>query len=228
MNKQVIEFLTANPKSNKGQIADGVNLRGLGLFNLLKKMVNEKQITVEGEGHDATYVVAIAEVDTEEEVATEVQPFVEQASPSEETQVTEEQPDELETPENKDEENVKVDSIQKATTPRNNNKFKFNGEELGKGTLVRTIIAKYVNDNPNTTYKKLLEVFPTTLLKRFGAVEEIEKAREISGAKYDRYFFKDEHVIKLKDKKVVVCNQWTTDNIQPFLKVAQDLGFVFE
>ncbi len=84
MNTQVIEFLTSNPNSTQGQIAYAINLRGLGLFNLLKKMVNYEQIVVEGEGHDATYVVADTKTD---EVLTEVQTIVKEAINTEETTV---------------------------------------------------------------------------------------------------------------------------------------------
>jgi len=228
MNTQVIEFLTNNPNSNKGQIADAINLRGLGLFNLLKKMVNEGQITVEGEGHDATYSVpeaTAAEAMTSFAVEVAHEP---QVAPSQEivAQTQPEQPNPNPTAEVKNE--GKKDAVPAVTKTigRNNDKFSFNGvDDLSKGALARAIVEKYVKDNQNTTYKKLLEVFPTTLLKRFGVVEDIEKAREISGKKYDRYFFKEEHVIKLKDKKVVVTNQWTSDNILPLLQVAKGLGY---
>ena len=49
--------------------------------------------------------------------------------------------------------------------------------------------------------------------------------RQISGQKYDRYAFKAEDIIKLKDKQIVVCNQWTSDNIQPLLEKAKELGY---
>lgn len=107
---------------------------------------------------------------------------------------------------------------------RDISKFTFNKESYGKGPLVRAVVAKYVEDNPTVTYKKLKEVFPDELLKRYGIFQDEATAREISG-KRDRYFFKPEHVIKLKDKKIVVCNQLTFQNIQPFLKVAKQLGY---
>lgn len=107
---------------------------------------------------------------------------------------------------------------------RNNDKYQYNGNSYGKGPLVREVVRQYVADNPKTTYKKLKEVFPDELLHRFGIFQEIDHARTF-GAR-DRFFFKEEHQIKLGDKKVVVvCNQFTTANIQPFLKAAKALGF---
>lgn len=107
---------------------------------------------------------------------------------------------------------------------RNNDKYQFNGNSYGKGPLVREVVRQYVASHPKTTIKKLKEVFPDELLHRFGIFQEVDHARTF-GAR-DRYFFKEEHQIKLADKKVVVvCNQFTTANIQPFLKAAKALGF---
>jgi hypothetical protein len=241
MNKQVIEFLTANPKSNKGQIADAVNLRGLGLFNLLKKMVNEKQITVEGEGHDATYVVAIAEVDSEEQPenkSTEVAPtngetvvetVIEQ--PTEDAPITEETNAETTDEQSNQATEVKNDmkaEPAKKTAGRNTGTFKFNGTSYNKGKLIHAVVAAHVSKNKNITLNKMKEAFPDTLLKRFGIFQTESKAREISGVKYDRYFFKEEMQIKLKDAVLVTCNQITGENILPFLEAAAKLGIVIE
>ena len=67
--------------------------------------------------------------------------------------------------------------------------------------------------------------FPDELLPRFGVVQEIRKAKQFASGGRDRYFMQDERVIKLKDKKIVVCNQWTSENIKPFLTAARKLGF---
>lgn len=223
---QVFEALKGGPL-NKATITETIGIKGLPLFNLLKQMVKDGQLTIAGEGNDTVYSIpATAANETTVSPAIEVTPES-QVTPFQDT-LTETQPErpvppaEVKAEGNKDD----VPVVTKAT-PRNNDKFSFNGvSDLGKGALARSIVMKFVADNPNTIYKKLLEVFPPTLLKRFGVVEDIEKAREISGNKYDRYFFKEEHVIKLKDKKVVVTNQWTSDNLIPLLQVAREkLGY---
>lgn len=107
---------------------------------------------------------------------------------------------------------------------RDNSKFKFNGEEYGKGPLVHAVVSQYVVDNKNITYKKLKEVFPDELLKRFGIFQDEATAKQIA-PKGGRYFSKPEQLIKLKDRSVIVCNQFTLANIQPFLKVAKALGY---
>ncbi|MFN8323980.1 MAG: hypothetical protein U0T74_15050 [Chitinophagales bacterium] len=110
---------------------------------------------------------------------------------------------------------------------RNNDKYQFNGNAYGKGPLVREVVRQFVagrGGHAKTTYKQLKEAFPDDLLKRFGILQDEDTARSLSGAR-DRYFFKEEHQIKLKDKIVVCCNQFTSENIQPFLKTAKSLGF---
>jgi hypothetical protein len=108
---------------------------------------------------------------------------------------------------------------------RNNDKFKFNGQEYGKGPLVREVVRHYIAEHPKVTSKQLKDVFPDELLRRFGIWQEISQAKSLSGAR-DRYFFQEQHQMKLGDKKViVVCNQFTSDNVQPFLKAARAIGY---
>ncbi len=106
---------------------------------------------------------------------------------------------------------------------RNNQKFKFNGEEYGKGRLVLAVVRQYVEDH-KPTLKQIKEAFPDELLKRFGVCQEEEKASEISGAR-PRYFVSEADQVKVKGKIIVVCNQWTSENIQPFLKAAKALSY---
>ena len=101
--------------------------------------------------------------------------------------------------------------------------FRFMGVDYKKGPLVREVVRKYVEDY-KPSLKQLKEAFPDELLKRFGVWQEEDLARSIQGAR-DRYFWKEEHQIKVKGKIIVVCNQWTSANIQPFLKTARALGY---
>lgn len=190
-NEQVLEFLKNNPKSNKVAITAATTLSGLFLFNLLKKLQTENQITSEGEGAEMTFSFSGSDKD---------------AAPMESDKTEEETP------------------IVKPTKGRDNSKYKFNNEEYGKGPLVRAVVAKYVEDNPSVTHDGLKKVFPDELLKRFGIFQDEKTAKEIGG-RGERYFFKPERKIKLVDRTVVVCNQFTFENIQPFLKVAKNLGY---
>ena len=213
----VIGFITANPGSTKATISEGTDLKGLPLFNLLKKLEKQGTITVEGGGADATYSINKSEGEEEQDIDDE-------GNEGEDGEENEEEGDDEETTNEEEEEPAKDKKVTVKPSTRDNSKFKFEGEEYGKGPLVRAVVAKYVEDNPGVTVKKLKEAFPDELLKRFGIFQDEATAREISG-KGDRYFLKEAQLIKLKDKKIAVCNQFTAANIQPFLKVAKTLGF---
>jgi hypothetical protein len=211
-NELIIEFLKNNPGATKAAIGEATGLKGLLLFNGLKKLLTGGEITSQGEGDDLTYTLA---EQTDQVVTETVKDKLEVAEETSTAATTEVVAAPQVTP---PAENAKVE------TTRDNSTYKFNGVELNKGKLVHAVVSKYVEDNVGITFKKLKEVFPDTLLKRFGVFQDEETARTISG-KYDRYFFKPEHVIKLKDKNVMICNQWTLENIQPFLQKAHELGF---
>jgi len=226
-NEQVLAFIKANQNTNKVAITTETEIKGLQLFNILKKLLSDGEIISTGEGNDTLY----SSVVKVEAIADEKQDSVKELTVAD--SMTEEQTEANTATENETEveesktvetETKETEPITKKTSGRNNDKFKFEGEEYGKGALVRAVLKKYVSENVGITYKQLKEVFPDTLLKRFGIFEEMTKARELSG-KYERYCFKEEEVVKLKDKKVVVCTQFTAENIQGFLKVAKELGY---
>lgn len=184
--QKLLAFLTKKPNATKTDITVVIGLKGLQLFNLLKKLKNDGTIIENEEGPEKTYSAA---------------PVVEKES----------------TP-------LKTEPAETNSVGRDNSKFKFNDEFYGKGPLVRAVVAQYVADNPKVTYKQLKEVFPDELLKRFGIFQDEQTAKTIA-PKGKRYFDKPEQMIKLKDRHVLVCNQFTLANIQPFLKVAKALGY---
>jgi len=228
-DEQVLDFIKANPNSNKAAITTGTGIKGLPLFNLLKKLVTDGQIISEGDGNNATYSL--------NESFTEVKASEENAGTEEQNEQTE-QPGVIATDEGAEvqagaevKEEVKEEpsaetKTTKSTTSRDNSKYKFNGKEYGKGPLVRAVVAKYVEDQPDTTYKQLKEIFPDTLMKRFGVFANETEAKKLSGSK-PRYFLKPEQMIKIKGQKepIAICNQWTAALIEPFIKVAKELGY---
>ncbi len=216
-NDKLIAFLKENPNATKTAITEGTELKGLQLFNLLKKMVNDGQITATGEGNETTY--SLAEADAEELV-------VDETETEEQNLLTEE------TAEGENDEAVETEATPAAIKTKNKGtgrdtcKYKFGGAEYGKGPLVRAVIAKYIEDNPTTTFKQLQEVFPPTLMKRFGVFSNESDAKKLSGSK-PRYFMKAEQLIKIKGQKepIAVCNQWTAALMVNFLSVAKGLGY---
>lgn len=202
--KQILTTLKKNPNIAKAKLSELTGVKGIILYNLLRSLKTEGKIIEFFDGTETVY--ALADTPAKEEKAqTEVE-----NSAKEEKQETEP-------------EKPKV-SFELPAPSRDNSKYKFQGEDYGKGPLVRAVISQYVADNPGMTYKKLKEAFPDDLLKRFGIFQDIDTATGIDPTG-KRYFFKEENIIKLKDKKVVVCNQFTLANIQPFLAKAKELGY---
>ena len=230
VNEKLIGFLKENPKSNKAAISEATGMRGIVLFNLLRKLTTEGLIFYIINGGETIYSANEQSTSSElsnDESDTDV---ANEQSEAEEQEIAEKTDDKQlekeETGDTNDDEDMtsNEEPVSKKSKGRDNSKYKFCGQFYGKGPLVRAVVAAYVKDNAPVTYKKLKEVFPDELLKRFGIFQDEIAAREIS-KKGERYFFKEEHVIKLKDKRIVVCNQFTFDNIQPFLKVAKELGY---
>ncbi|WP_276131909.1 hypothetical protein [Polluticoccus soli] len=202
--KQILTALKKNPNIAKAKLSELTGIKGIILYNLLRSLKTEGKIIEFFDGTETVYALA----DT---LAKEEKPEAKVENP------VDEQKQEAET------EKPKV-SFELPAPSRDNSKYKFQGEEYGKGPLVRAVIGQYVADNPGMTYKKLKEAFPDDLLKRFGIFQDVDTALTIDPTS-KRYFFKEEHVIKLKDKKIVVCNQFTLANIQPFLAKAKELGY---
>jgi hypothetical protein len=236
IREQALAFVQANPNSSKASIGEHLQLKGLPLFNLLKQMVKDGQIVAQGEGQDTTYTVSEATVtgptEPEEtpqanEQRTETGLAVDaEEQPGEALETKEETKIEV-TDENKEEKQDKEPVIKK-TAGRNTGTYKFQNTSYNKGKLIHAVVSAYCSTHGKITHDKLKEVFPDTLLTRFGIFQTVEKGREISGAKYDRYFFKEEMQIKLKDAIIVTCNQITSENIMGFLEQCAKLGLAID
>ena len=202
--KQILNTLKKNPNISKAKLSELTSIKGIVLYNLLRSLKTEEKIVEFFDGTETVYALADTPAKDNKQVNVDLS--------------TKEQKEETET--------VKTGKLSVTLPPptRDNSKYKFQGEEYGKGPLVRAVIAQFVTDNPGTTYKKLKEAFPDDVLKRFGIFQDFDTANSIDTTG-KRYFFKEEHIIKLKDKKIVVCNQFTLANIQPFLAKAKELGY---
>lgn len=182
--KQLLTALKKNPNVAKAKLSELTGIKGIILYNLLRSLKTEGKIIEFFDGTETVYALA----DT---------PAKEEKAETKAENPAKEQKQETET------EKPKV-SFELPAPSRDNSKYKFQGEEYGKGPWVRAVIDQYVADKPDTTYKKLKEAFPDDLLKRFGIFQDIDTASSIDPTG-KRYFFKEEHIIKLKDKKIVIC-----------------------
>lgn len=125
---------------------------------------------------------------------------------------------------------VKLPKAQKPSKEkgdRDRSGFSFNGEQYGKGPLVLAILREHVRANPKITFDLLKKTFPDELLKGYGIFQSYEKAIEISKVR-KRFFLNDSQLVRLKDKNIAICNQFSSDNIMPFLGHARKLGYVID
>ena len=100
------------------------------------------------------------------------------------------------------------------------------GENLSKSGLVNAVVTHYAKKN-KCDFPTLLKTFPDELQGKRFVVKKLSEAKADSKKYEGRYFTKDP--IKLSDKEVVVvCNQWGSDNIQPFIDRAESLGYSVE
>lgn len=122
----------------------------------------------------------------------------------------------------------KIDKPVPVLTGRNTSQYVFEKIKRSKGQTVLAVVKAYVRDNKNVTYEKLLTVFPPQV-KRFGTINTLEKAQELSpDPQRPRYFLKEQDVINLKNQKVVVTNQWTHSAFLEFVVLVKDLGYKIE
>ncbi|MBS4043348.1 MAG: TerB family tellurite resistance protein [Chitinophagaceae bacterium] len=100
------------------------------------------------------------------------------------------------------------------------------GENLSKSGLVNAVVTHYAKKN-NCDFPTLLKTFPDELQGKRFVVKKLSEVKADSKKYEGRYFTKDP--IKLSDKEVVVvCNQWGSDNIQPFIDKTKSLGYTVE
>ncbi len=121
------------------------------------------------------------------------------------------------------------DSEGKITDPAKDfSKYQFNNKQYAKNRLVLVVVKKYVEDNPKTDFAALNSVFPDDLQGSKGVVKlsssVSDKDKGVNGVK--RYFVDD--VIKLSSgEEILVCNQWSTGNIDNFINhIVGKLGYV--
>ena len=109
---------------------------------------------------------------------------------------------------------------------RDFNRVKFNGDTFSKGRAVHALVVAYV-EKKNPTLAQLKEAFPDTLVKNYGVVQEISKAKKFSHNGRDRYYLaKNDYIVTKDGKTVVTTNQFSSENIKPVIKQAKPLGFI--
>ena len=124
---------------------------------------------------------------------------------------------------------------------RDYTKFSFDGVELSKNRYVYEIIKNYISENPGITTKDFKITFPRSMKELPGgrkndfeiwktyneaiALHELKGSRRyfVSGkGKGGEYLTNKDLVIPLADDEICISNQWSLDNIVPFIKIMKE------
>ena len=106
-------------------------------------------------------------------------------------------------------------------------KFKFNGNSYNKGRLVNAVIKKLIEDNPQTTFSELKQIFPEKAQGSMGVFDTKEKAEEIyRRTNRVRYYIKPDEIIQLADNiSISTSTQWNSENIKTFIEYSKKRGY---
>jgi hypothetical protein len=195
---KVTAFLTKNPKSDAKAIEKATGIKRSEVFAVIGEL--GKQIDTFQKGAKSVKLFSV------------VMPSVEKAKAAKAAKAAEV------------EKTAKTDKSEGKNFGRDFSKYQFNGQEFRKGKLVLAVV-KFIAEKQGCSFKKLLEIFPSELVRNYGVFTEASTARKMNASGKQRYFCQADQFIKLKDGSVVaVTNQISSNNIDPILEIARQNG----
>lgn len=126
--------------------------------------------------------------------------------------------------------NATVEEISSAVKGKKDySKYKFEGNEYGKGRLVHAVVSHYVSNNPSISLNEMLKIFTPgkdgVAGHKWGVFQTKDfglKVLEDTGHK--RFYLNEDDILRLSDEEIVVCNQWGSSNIPKFLNLCKELN----
>jgi hypothetical protein len=126
--------------------------------------------------------------------------------------------------------NATVEEISSAVKGKKDySKYKFEGNEYGKGRLVHAVVSHYVSNNPSISLNEMIKIFTPgkdgIAGHKWGVFQTKEfglKVLEDTGHK--RFYLNEDDILRLSDEEIVVCNQWGSSNIPKFLNLCKELN----
>jgi hypothetical protein len=115
------------------------------------------------------------------------------------------------------------------TKQKDRTKFRFDGQDYGKGRLVLKVFEKLIATK-QYSYDQLKEIFAdeygsTAPTSRFGIFQITKEARKRNASDSQQRYFFDTPLVTSDGQEIVVCSQWGIGNIHKFVKRAnQKLG----
>lgn len=107
---------------------------------------------------------------------------------------------------------------------RHTGKFIYNKVPYSKSACALKVVTDYV-EKEKPSLKQLRAAFPDEIISRFGVVNELKAAQDLSKDR-NRYHLHEHQILTTSDgKKVVVCNQFSIDRFLRFCEAAAVLGY---
>jgi hypothetical protein len=104
-------------------------------------------------------------------------------------------------------------------------KYIFNNHRYVKCRLVLAVVKEYVSSHPNTSFDKLLTIFPKKIQGSIGVFNRYKDVQKnYAGKNNERHFTKPNELIQLSDCVISVCTQWGPQ-INDFIKRAESIGY---
>lgn len=103
-------------------------------------------------------------------------------------------------------------------------RYCFLGKQLNKRQLVLECIKQYIQDTGTTDPESLFALFPDHVQGSLGVIRLATEAEQYRDAT-ERYFFKDEEVLRLDNGIYVVSKDWTVKNIGRFIDIMETLEY---
>jgi hypothetical protein len=221
--EKIIDFIKSKPKCTIQEIGDNLEMNNiLPLYGSMKTLIKQGLISITGSGKNAQYE-AIKGTGSEENaeglivethkttvVVAEKKATTEKSGPKEDTV------------------NTLAPSEDEGSSAgkRHQGSYKFTGKDYKKGPLALAVVKKAVEQNPEMTLEELKSAFPDEIVKYYGICQTLKFGKEKSGKYYQRYFMKEDQIIKLNDgMEVVVTNQWTKEGIDKFIAHVKKMGY---
>lgn len=103
-------------------------------------------------------------------------------------------------------------------------KFIYKKVPYSKSACALKVVSDYV-EKEKPSLKQLRAAFPDDIISRFGVVNELKAAQDLSKDR-NRYHLHEHQILTTSDaKKAVVCNQFSLDRFLRFCEAAAVLGF---
>lgn len=132
-----------------------------------------------------------------------------------------------------------VDVLSKTTKTKDKTEFEFYGSKLkSKADFVYAVVKKYINENQDITYEKLIKVFPDEIQGKYGVLRSKDKIspKDITNNTRKRYD-PSRSIITADGVEAFICTQWGADqntkdgipgsSIYKFIAKVRELGYEF-